>query len=176
MAASGLIADPRTHPPAVRQELERVAHLFRQAHRLSRAGQVADWTALKLTMAQVKVLFLLHHEGPLRAGRIAATLDVKLPTITSTVDALVDHGLVQREHDAEDRRLVIIRLTDQGSALIERLQQGRQARLIALLEQMTPQEIAALEHGLQAIVRVAGATADPPATVGGCPSREGAAP
>jgi DNA-binding MarR family transcriptional regulator len=120
------------------QGLARVAELLRAAMRVVRGGQVAEWTDLDLTMAQVKVLFLLHHEGPLRTGHIAARLDVKLPTVTSTVDGLVKRGLVQREDDPHDRRIVIVRLTPEGGALMERLQQGRQARIVALLAQMQP--------------------------------------
>lgn len=143
------------------QGLARVADLLRAAMRVVRSGQVAEWTDLDLTMAQVKVLFLLHHEGPLRTGHIAARLDVKLPTVTSTVDGLVRRGLVQREDDPHDRRIVIVRLTPEGSALMERLQQGRQARIVALLAQMQPHEVAALEAGLRALIRVAEIGAEP---------------
>lgn len=142
-------------PGLDQQGLARVADLLRAAMRVVRGGQVAEWTDLDLTMAQVKVLFLLHHEGPLRTGHIAARLDVKLPTVTSTVDGLVRRGLVQREDDPHDRRIVLVRLTPQGSALMERLQQGRQARIVALLAQMQPHEVAALEAGLRALIRAA---------------------
>jgi len=157
--ASGSGVSPAVYSQAPagldQQGLARVADLLRTAMRVVRGGQVAEWTDLDLTMAQVKVLFLLHHEGPLRTGHIAARLEVKLPTVTSTVDGLVKRGLAQREDDPHDRRIVIVRLTPEGSALMERLQQGRQARIVALLAQMRPHEVAALEEGLRALIRAA---------------------
>ncbi len=162
-SAVGAQASDRLSTGLSQQDLARVADLLRAAMRVVRGGQVAEWTDLDLTMAQVKVLFLLHHEGPLRTGHIAARLDVKLPTVTSTVDGLVKRGLVQREDDPHDRRIVIVRLTPEGSALMERLQQGRQARLVALLAQMQPHEVAALEEGLRALIRAAEASTEPAA-------------
>jgi DNA-binding MarR family transcriptional regulator len=73
---------------------------------------------------------------------------VTLPSITATVDRLVQQDLVVREDDPNDRRRVINKLTPKGSALIERLQEGKRVRLVAALEQMSPDDLAMLSRGL----------------------------
>lgn len=64
-------------------------------------------------MPQLKTLLLLV-EGPVRMGEIADHLSVSMPTATGIVDRLSSAGLVTREHDTPDRRVVLCNLTEQG--------------------------------------------------------------
>lgn len=140
--------------PAERPEqarAEQVADQLRRINRLLRASAQEDWTSLSLTRAQLKILVLLLQEGPTTVGHLAASLGVTLPSITATVDRLVQQGLVVREDDPTDRRRVINRLTPAGTALIERLQEGRRTRLITVLEQLSPDELAALSRSLETL-------------------------
>jgi DNA-binding MarR family transcriptional regulator len=130
---------------------DQVAELLRQVMRLQRRGSPEDWTALELTMAQMKVLFLLHHEGAAKVSDLAETLGVSAPSMTGTLDRLVRGGLVERRDDPTDRRLVINVLTPDGQALVERLHQGRRARLGAALARLDPATMHTLEHGLAAL-------------------------
>lgn len=149
----GRHADASSTP--VRPDVERVAQLLHEFPRVMHAANEREWTGLRLTMSQHKVLFLLHHHGPLRAGDLAQRLDVGLSTITRLVDGLVDQGLVRREGDPADRRLVITRLTEQGTSLVERLHQFHQGRILALLEQMPAGDVACLARGLESLLAVA---------------------
>jgi len=139
-------------------QVERTADQFRRITRLLRAGSQEDWTSLSLTRAQLRILALLRQEGPATVGQLAAHLGVTLPSITATVDRLVQQGLVIREDDPADRRRVINRLTPAGAALIERLQEGRRARLVAALQRLSEEELnrlaAALEVFEQAILQL----------------------
>lgn len=139
------MADDAT--PAAR-ESERVAARLRRVMRLLGRHAPEDWTALELTMAQMKVLFVLHHGGPAKVSDLAEALAVTAPSMTGTLERLVRQGLVERRDDPADRRLVINALTPAGQALVERLHQGRQARLQAALAHMDAADIAALERGL----------------------------
>lgn len=130
------------------QRADRCVESFRRVNGYLRAADADDWTTLNLTMAQLRILFRLYYEGPLTVGRLAHSLGVTLPSVTGTVDRLVQQALVERCTDASDRRLVINQLTPAGQGLIERLQQGRRARLRALLERLTTAEIAAVDDAL----------------------------
>lgn len=136
---------------------EQVADQLRRVNRLLRASSQEDWTSLSLTRAQLKILVLLHQEGPTTVGHLASNLGVTLPSITATVDRLVHQGLVSREDDPTDRRRVINRLTPNGVVLIERLQEGRRARIVSALQELSPAELEGLAGALanleQAILR-----------------------
>lgn len=148
---------------------ERVAALFGQVMRLQRRASPQDWMALDLTMAQMKVLFVLNHEGPAIVTDLAEALGVSAPSVTGTVERLVRAGLVERRDDPADRRRVINALTPAGQALVERLHQGRRARLLAALARLEAPALDELERGLAALLAALEATAreGEPAGAGG---------
>lgn len=147
-------------PPS--SSIEQTADLVRRITRLLRQGSQEDWTSLSLSRAQLRILVLLQQEKAAAVGQLAATLGVTLPSITATVDRLVQAGLVTREDDPNDRRRVINRLTPAGQTLLERLQEGRRARLVAALERLTPDELAALGSALRRFETALGETGNEP--------------
>jgi DNA-binding MarR family transcriptional regulator len=132
-------------------EAERVATLFGQVMRLQRRASPRDWMELDLSMAQMKAMFVLHHDGPAKVSDLAEALGVSAPSMTGTLERLVRHGLIERRDDPSDRRLVINALTPAGQALVERLHQGRRQRLLAALARLDAPSIDALERGLLAL-------------------------
>ncbi|HET9495734.1 MAG TPA: MarR family transcriptional regulator [Chloroflexia bacterium] len=74
----------------------------------------ADPTLAELGEQQMWVLYMLNH-GPQLTSELARKFNVAMPTMTRTVDALVNRGYVLREHDAEDRRKIFLRLTEAGA-------------------------------------------------------------
>ena len=154
---------PQVDEKSEQYSVEQMADQVRRVMRLLRASAQEDWASLSLTRAQLRILVRLHQEGPTTVGNLAALLSVTLPSITATVDRLVQQGLVCREDDPTDRRRVINRLTPAGITLIERLQEGRRARLVAALDQMSSEERVALSFSLarleDALGRLPSATA-----------------
>jgi DNA-binding MarR family transcriptional regulator len=72
---------------------------------------------LGLTMSDWHILTALHWAGaPYRrkAGQLARRADLTSGAMTSRLDALEKEGLVRRLRDPEDRRSVIVELTDKG--------------------------------------------------------------
>jgi DNA-binding MarR family transcriptional regulator len=138
--------------------VERTADQWREISRMLRASSEEDWTSLSLTRAQLRILVRLQQDGPTAVGQLASQLSVTLPSITATVDRLVQQGLVTREDDPNDRRRVINRLTPNGDALIDRLQEGKRARLIAALDRLSPDDLDMLARGLTELRRAMGDT------------------
>ena len=63
--------------------------------------------------------------GDLRSRRPPSSSHVSLPAASRLVDDLVRRGFVERNEDAEDRRMKRVRLTEDGSAVIRRLNAAR---------------------------------------------------
>ena len=135
------------------EHLQNTADQFRRIMRQLRSTANEDWTSLSLTRAQLRILAQLRQDGPAAVSQLASQLGVTLPSITATVDRLVQASLVTREDDPNDRRRVINRLTPTGTALIERLQEGRRARLISALEHLSAEDLDVLARGLTALER-----------------------
>src|SRR6202522_1217126 len=57
--------------------------------------------------------------GPRRITELAELEGLAQPTMTSLVKALEQQGLVRRDRQADDGRVVLVHLTDSGSAALE---------------------------------------------------------
>ena len=100
-----------------------------------------EWLSSDLTVAQLRVLLVLHTEGPSRMSSIASTLNIALSTATGIVDNMVKKALVEREDDPQDRRLVICKLSPQGQEIINRLWTSGQFKLEKLLDGLTLEQL-----------------------------------
>ena len=65
--------------------------------------------------------------------------------VTSRIDRLERRGFVRRLADPDDRRGVLIELTDEGLELVDAAVAANSASDRQLLERLDPQEIAQLE-------------------------------
>jgi DNA-binding MarR family transcriptional regulator len=72
--------------------------------------------------------------GGERSARLAERLAVAKPTLTSIADSLVGAGLVCREAEPGDRRVVRLHLTEAGHAAIARADEAYAGWLDDLLE------------------------------------------
>src|SRR6516162_7287401 len=87
--------------------IPRLTHLSATLWHGSSDHSWQSWMDLDLTMSQLKLLLLVASNDGSRVGDLAHALGVTPPTVTTSLDRLVEHGLVRREDDAVDRRLVI---------------------------------------------------------------------
>jgi DNA-binding MarR family transcriptional regulator len=132
-----------------------VAHivaLYREVGRGLRAGEPAD-LAGNVTMPQLRVLNFLGLRGASSVGEVAAGVGVAQPSATEMLDKLVRHGLLERTADPCDRRVVRNALTPAGRDSIDRPWQLRRAALASALRCATPEEKAAIAHGLALLSR-----------------------
>ena len=88
-------------------------------------------------MAHVLVMFVIDKAGPIPMTRIAELIGSGLPTATGLVNRMVERGLVRREHDTRDRRVVLVSLTEEGAAEVRELHEARQRRMADAIAQLS---------------------------------------
>jgi MarR family transcriptional regulator, 2-MHQ and catechol-resistance regulon repressor len=94
-------------------------------------GRLADRNTVgDLTWSQFAVLEALHHLGPMTQGEVSAKVLKSGSNITTVIDNLERDGLVRRERDAGDRRVIHVHLTDEGSRKIEAVLPGHVSALV----------------------------------------------
>ncbi len=96
---------------------------FEALRRIMRAVDVHSRTLLRdhqLTGPQLSVLRELARHGQAPIGTLAKSTFLGAPTVTGIVDRLERQGWVTRVASKEDRRQVLITITDQGKQLLER--------------------------------------------------------
>jgi DNA-binding MarR family transcriptional regulator len=74
-----------------------------------------DLERLALTPPQFYVLATIGYAGGLAFGEIGEKMMVTVSNLTGIVDRLEEKGLVARERDAQDRRVVRVALTEKGT-------------------------------------------------------------
>ena len=96
------------------------------------------WCQQSLSTPHLHVLMTLEASGPMTMSRLAELRDMSLSNATGIVTRMEERGLVERIHDEHDRRLVQVRLTAAGEAVITELEFVRRSHLIRILEAMGP--------------------------------------
>lgn len=94
-------------------------------------------------------------EGPRTPKELAAIEKVSAPSMSRTVNALVDLGLVARADDPTDGRQVILSLTPAGLATIKETRRKRHQWFATRLEALTDEERALLVEATALLERVA---------------------
>lgn len=74
-----------------------------------------------LTFPQWLVLKFLHRKGRMTAKELAEMMEVTPANVTGIVDRLEREGLAARSRGAQDRRVVYVRLTEEGHAKVEEM-------------------------------------------------------
>lgn len=112
-------------------------------------GRLDAWAGLGLTMTQLRVLFMLRIEEGMPAGALAESLGVTPSTLTRIMDRLVHSKLVSRDPDADDRRIVRHRLTDEGRRVVHDLERTGRERMDAILEHLSEEQLERLVSALR---------------------------
>ena len=86
-----------------------------------------------LSAPRLSALSVIAFAGPLSLADLAAAEQVRPPTMSRIVDALVEAGLVTREAAPGDRRSIRIPATRKGVRLMEK---GRERRVKALVARL----------------------------------------
>ncbi|MFJ3670449.1 MarR family winged helix-turn-helix transcriptional regulator [Streptomyces sp. NPDC090106] len=123
-AVAGIVDDwARERPELDTSPLEVLARLHR-SYLQYQSRMTSQLDAHGLSVAGFDVLTALRRSGApyrLTAGQLAASGLISSAGVTLRLDRLEKDGLLVRERDAEDRRVVYSRLTDAGLAKVDEL-------------------------------------------------------
>jgi DNA-binding MarR family transcriptional regulator len=106
-----------------------------------------------LSLSEIYALGILAERAPLAQQDLGDALRLEKSSVSRLVQHLEHNGWVSRERDARDGRLRLLRLTEAGAAVEGRIATHMQTRHAELFAQLTPEEQAALLHGLTALRR-----------------------
>ena len=125
---------------ALATDFERIVGLFRS---LSPASG--------LSMTAAATLAGIERLGPQRLTLLATREGVTQPAMTQLISRLEESGLVRRESSADDGRVVLVAITEQGRATLARRRSARAERLAGIIAQLSPDHRAALVAALPAL-------------------------
>ena len=134
--------------------IERIADRLHSAsiHLLRRVRRRDDESGV--TAPHLSALSVLVFGGARTLGELAEAEQVRPPSITRVVRNLEADGLVEREPDPADRRIVRVRATAKGRTILEDGRRRRISDLAARLRTIDAADLETLERAAELIERV----------------------
>ena len=93
-----------------------------------------------LTASRLSALSVIVFGGPISISELAEAEQVRPPTISRLVKELEWEGLVSRQRDTRDRRVIRIRATSKGKRLLFEGRERRVAKLAERVAGLSPEE------------------------------------
>jgi DNA-binding MarR family transcriptional regulator len=132
-------------------QAEEIRDILRVQDQLIHKRAVWDagpWLELDMSTPQFKALLLISEEEGIRMRELARKMGGSFSNATVLVDRLVERGLVERMAEPEDRRVVLVRVSEEGRFLIEQLVTSWRAISPSVLETLAPKELDTVHDAL----------------------------
>lgn len=75
-----------------------------------------------MTILQLEACMLIYKNIKVKMSDLSKKLNLKTSGATQLVDKLIEHKMVIREYNPEDRRTIFIKLSPTGESIIEKIQ------------------------------------------------------
>ena len=108
-----------------------------------------------LSIGQMTVLGLLQRLGDQSVGELARAEKVQPPSMTRTVNCLVEQGFAVRRAHESDGRQVVVSLTEAGRAAVLADRRRRDAWLAQRLRELGPKDRAVLREAAPILAALA---------------------
>ncbi len=126
---------PDVSPEALEQQIFRLTEALRRrfARHLARHGLTPPQFITLCSLAQSA-------EKSSRMGPLAAAAFQSAASMTGIVDRLMERGLVRREQDPQDRRSVVVVLTEEGERVLRQIREERRRDMVHLLRRLPAED------------------------------------
>ncbi|CAN5913697.1 hypothetical protein BH23ACT11_BH23ACT11_30240 [soil metagenome] len=117
-------------------------------------------TDVHVSPGHVQIMIALADE-PHSIRQLAEVLGVSSPAVTQLVDRLVEIGMVERRHDSQDRRVVLVDYVPGMQDIARRIVSRSRMQLNWVVERLTVEEAEAFLKGMKLLVQGLGIVPDP---------------
>lgn len=111
-------------------------------------------SACGISGAQVWMLASIAATPDITVSRLSQALSIHISTASNLLDKLARAGLVDRLRSEEDRRVVRLRLTAAGEAVLERAPKPLTGLVYDALERMRAEDLARLDADLATLIGI----------------------
>ncbi len=114
---------------------------------------------LGISMAQLNIMYTLQRNGVMTMSRLADVLDVSLSNATGLIDRMEERGFIARTRVPEDRRIVLVDVTEAGTRMIQENDALSDELMRDVLARLNPEELPAIAHAVAEVRSALEATA-----------------
>ncbi len=141
----------RTTPPSsgsCAEEVQRLLHELQWLLSEARRTQLSEGVSLGEAQWFRSVLITIARNPNITVNEIARQIDAPKSRVSVLVSTLAEQGILRREPDPHDRRLVHVALTDQGKRWLHRMRGQYHRAFARLLSPLDEDELATVASGL----------------------------
>jgi len=122
------------------KRVEEIEALLRKVSAVIRKRGREILSSYGITPPQLNALVILIEEDGITMGELCERMYLACSTATDLIDRMERNGLIERERDQSDRRVIRLRVKDPGRAVIEEVMKARKRYLGRVLEQVPEEE------------------------------------
>jgi DNA-binding MarR family transcriptional regulator len=138
----------------------------RLARRLRAQRAVSGMTEAVLSETQLAALSALEKHHAMTPGELAEHEKVQPPSMTRVIAVLTERDLVAKSPHPTDRRQVILTVTEEGRAVVQRVRRRKDAWLAQRLAELTAAERATLRAAVPILEKLSQSLPRPLAAAG----------
>ncbi len=101
-----------------------------------------------ITSPQFNALLALREQPNMTMGELCEKLFLACSTATDLIDRMEKNGFLERNRDAQDRRVIRLSISEKGQDVIKEVIAARRRYVASMLEKLTPNEIEQLGASL----------------------------
>ncbi len=106
---------------------------------------------MPINVSQLKAMSAFNQDAEFSMGELCKLTKVKMPSMTEVADKLEAEGMLKRERDKKDRRVVKVRLTEQGKTMHDRILSTREDNLLSAFGGLNEKDQTKLLQSLETV-------------------------
>lgn len=115
---------------------------------------------LGVSMAQLHIMFTLQRSGGMTMSRLADVLNVSFSNATGLIDRLEERGFIERQRVPADRRVVLVRVTGAGEAMLREVDALSDELLRSVLSRLPVAQLRGVARAISALRAAVDSTVD----------------
>jgi len=101
----------------IKEDAEKIEKIITLLQRKIGKRVLSELEKERVNIPQFHILEVLQEEGERTMGQLAKRLYITTSAVTNLVTKLLKHNLVNRKHSLDDRRLILIKITEKGNKI-----------------------------------------------------------
>lgn len=130
----------RTETTEFGRQTEAIEALIRQVSVIIRKRGREILVGFGITPPQLNALVILNEQGEITMGELCDRMYLACSTATDLIDRMERNGLIARERDKADRRVIRLKVLDPGRKIIDEVMFARKRYLGGILRQVPEEE------------------------------------
>lgn len=124
------------------QLLEQIDSTFTSMQRLMHANFHRAFEELKIAPSQLQLLMFIENMQPVSLKDLAAKMYLTPGAITQLVEGLVQQGYIERKPSEQDRRVICVAMTSEGTKKTAALQERKHEMFAKVVSELDDNELA----------------------------------